>query len=129
MIIDRTINLKNFMVDLRCNDIIFKQNIGNGLNLKKHPHIPGRMCWVLSTSDPNFDTEKMDEDKTMNLFSLIEQKEQDDVEKQELIQSILQASTEDARRYYTETKVTDFSEEVLDQFHGRWGGKVRTKVI
>ena len=55
-----------------------------GLNLKKHPHIPGRMCWVLSTSDPNFDTQKMDEDKTMNLFSLIEQKEQDDVEKREL---------------------------------------------
>ena len=101
-----------------------------GLNLKKHPHIPGRMCWVLSTSDPNFDTQKMDEDKTMNLFSLIEQKEQDDVEKRELIQSILQASTEDhARLYYTETKGTDFSEEVLDQFHGRLGGKVRTKVI
>ena len=40
----------------------------------------------------------------MNLISLIEQKEQDDVEKRELIQSILQASTEDVRRYYTETK-------------------------
>jgi len=85
--------------------------------LNFHPHIKGRMCWVFSTKDPSFNAEQT------SIQSFVRKHESNE-EKLANILAILNASTEGSLSSYTETKVTDFSDDILSQYDGRWGGKV-----
>ena len=82
-----------------------------------HPHIKGRMCWVFSTTDSTFNPDQT------TIQSFVEEHEKDE-EKLASILAILNASSDESRSIYTETKVTDFSDHILNQYDGRWGGKV-----
>lgn len=80
------------------------------------------MCWVFSTKAPNFDPKQTD------IQSLVKEHENDE-EKLVSILAIFAASAEENFSSYTETKVTDFSDDVLSQFDGRWGGKGKVTII
>lgn len=86
-----------------------------------HPHIEGRMCWVFSTTDPDFDP------KETSVRTLFERNERDE-EKLSIIKAFLDQSAEESLLSCTKTKVTDFSDGTLSKLNGRWGGKVSDKI-
>lgn len=90
--------------------------------LNFHPDVRGRMCWVLSTTDSTFNPEET------SIQSFVEKHEKDE-EKLATILAILNASSDDSLLSYTETKVSDFADDVLSQYDGRWGGKGRVTLI
>lgn len=80
------------------------------------------MCWVFSTTDSTFNPEQT------TIQSIVEKHEKDE-EKLTSILAILNASSDESRSIYTETKVTDFSDHLLNQYDSRWGGKGRVTLI
>eukprot|EP00536_Pseudo-nitzschia_multiseries_P000736 jgi/Psemu1/62805/estExt_Genemark1.C_90098 len=87
-----------------------------------HSHIPGRMCWVFTITNKDFDAE------TMDIRSIVKETEKDE-EKLASILAIFGSSSEESVSSYLETRVADFSDDTLSRFDGRWGGKGRVTLI
>ena len=81
---------------------------------------PGRLTWALST------TKQIDDTTTPS--SLVRQVVTD-AKELALMEEIFEASDAENLKPYPATKVVDFSNEVLEQLNGGWGGRGRVTLL
>lgn len=90
-----------------------------------HPKLPGKLAWVVGTKDPVVPGE------TTPLSILDPAKSIEKHDELQLFRALIQRTSEPDIHYepFPEGRVVNFSEPILKQCDGRWGGRDRVTLI